>query len=85
MTSSRNLRDRREPIPGPDNSGGAGGHEYYTEASVRMAEQRWRGRVHLPAPIPAERTRPAGRPKVPLRAASLAIALPPPQSEGATA
>jgi hypothetical protein len=52
--------------------------------SVRMAEQRWRGRVHLPAPIPAERTRPAGRPKVPLRAASLAIA-PPPRSEGAAA
>jgi hypothetical protein len=52
--------------------------------SVRMAQQRWRGRVHLPAPIPAEQTRPNGRTKASLRAASLAIA-PPPQFDGETA
>lgn len=52
---------------------------------VSMAEQRWRGRVHLPPPIPAERALPAGRPKTPLRAAPLAIALPPPRPEGVTA
>jgi hypothetical protein len=54
--------------------------------SVCIAERRRRGWVHLPVPAPAERTLPARRPKTPLRAASsLAIALPPPLPEGATA
>jgi hypothetical protein len=41
--------------------------------SVRIAEQRRRGWVHIPVPAPAERTLPAGRAKTPLRA----IAAPP--------
>jgi hypothetical protein len=53
--------------------------------SVCIAERRRRGWVHLPVSAPAERALPAGRPKTPLRAASLAIAPPPPRSEGAAA
>jgi hypothetical protein len=53
--------------------------------SVSIAERRRRGWVHLPAPAPAGRALQAGRPKTSARAASLAIALPPAQPEGATA
>jgi hypothetical protein len=53
--------------------------------AVHIAERRRRGWVHVPVPAPAERTLPAGRAKSPLRAPSLAIALPAPRPEEATA
>jgi hypothetical protein len=61
------------------------GGPYEQSVSVRFAERRLHGWVNIPVPAPAERTLPADRSKTPLRAASLAIALPPPQPEGATA
>jgi hypothetical protein len=61
------------------------GGPYEQSVSVRVAERRLRGWVNIPVPAAAERALPAGRPKTPLRAASLAIAPPPPRSEGAAA
>jgi hypothetical protein len=53
--------------------------------NVRVAKLRRRGWVHIPVPAPGERALPVSRTKAPLRAPSLAIAPPPPRSEGAAA
>jgi hypothetical protein len=53
--------------------------------NVCIARRRRRGRVHLPVPALAERAHPARATKTPLRTASLTVAVPPQQPDGATA